>query len=87
LTAARRIALKNGLRYVYTGNVSDREGGTTFCQQCRRPLIARDYYEILDWHLTNDGRCDHCGARCAGVFEARPGEWGSRRQPVRLSGA
>jgi pyruvate formate lyase activating enzyme len=30
LTMARRIAMKNGIRYAYTGNVHDPEGGSTF---------------------------------------------------------
>jgi pyruvate formate lyase activating enzyme len=32
-------------------------------------------YEITAWHLEQEGRCPSCGARCAGVFEARPGGW------------
>ena len=30
LTHARDIALEEGLNYVYTGNVHDREGDTTY---------------------------------------------------------
>ena len=36
LTMARRIAMKNGIRYAYTGNVHDPEGGSTFCHHCVR---------------------------------------------------
>lgn len=85
LTKARRIALGNGLRYVYTGNVHDRAGSSTYCHQCGAKLIERDWYVLGEWRLTAEGRCALCGAPCAGVFEARPGTWGSRRQPVRLS--
>lgn len=85
LTKARRIALGNGLRYVYTGNVHDRAGSSTYCHQCGARLIERDWYVLGEWRLTAEGRCALCGAPCAGVFEARPGTWGSRRQPVRLS--
>ncbi|MCP5419967.1 MAG: AmmeMemoRadiSam system radical SAM enzyme [Gammaproteobacteria bacterium] len=84
LTRARKIAKGNGLYHVYTGNVHDTAGGSTYCHQCSRKLIGRDWYELSDWHMTADGRCDHCGARCAGVFEAHPGSWGARRRPVRL---
>ena len=84
LSRARQIARANGLRYAYTGNVHDPEGDTTFCHACNAPLIVRDWYEILAWHLTGEGCCEHCGARCAGVFERSPGHWGARRQPVRL---
>ena len=34
LTRSREIAMRNGLQYVYTGNVHDTEGGTTFCPHC-----------------------------------------------------
>jgi pyruvate formate lyase activating enzyme len=84
LTRARRIGLKNGLRYVYTGNVHDSAGGSTWCHGCGALLIGRDWYELLAWNLDAEGRCESCGAPCAGVFERRPGRWGSRRMPVRM---
>jgi pyruvate formate lyase activating enzyme len=85
LSRARQIALDNGLRYVYTGNVHDPTGQTTICHNCASPLIERDWYKLGGWNLDDDGRCDRCGTPCAGVFESSPGNWGSRRQPVRLS--
>jgi len=84
LTRARRIALKNGLRYVYTGNVHDEAGGSTYCHGCGRRVIGRDWYEITDWRLDACGRCARCGTACAGVFDGPPGGWGARRLPVRL---
>jgi pyruvate formate lyase activating enzyme len=84
LSRARTIAMANGLRYVYTGNVHDESGGSTYCHQCGTKLIGRDWYEITAWHLTDDARCEKCGTQCAGVFEGRPGSWGARRVPVRL---
>lgn len=87
LSRARRIALSNGVRYAYTGNVHDEAGGTTYCHQCGETLIGRDWYELTAWNLTEDGRCRSCGAVCAGVFDRLPGRWGARRQPVRLSEA
>ena len=84
LTMARRIAMKNGIRYAYTGNVHDEEGGSTYCHQCRRKVIGRDWYVMTEWHLTDDGLCMYCGTPCAGVFEAQPGNWGAKRLPVRL---
>ena len=85
LSRARRIALDTGLRHVYTGNVHDREGGTTFCHGCGTALVVRDWYELLDWNLQDDGRCAECGTSCAGRFEGSPGRWGARRLPVRLA--
>jgi pyruvate formate lyase activating enzyme len=87
LTRARAIAQSHGLRYVYTGNVHDEAGQSTYCHACGTRLIGRDWYEITAWHLTPEGACARCGAACAGVFEARPGAWGQRRMPVRLGSA
>jgi pyruvate formate lyase activating enzyme len=84
LTRARRIALDNGLRYVYTGNVHDPEGQTTTCAGCGATLIGRDWYELTAWGLDADGRCGSCGMACPGVFEPEPGRWGSRRMPVTM---
>ena len=85
LSRARAIAMENGLRYAYTGNVHDRRGGSTYCHKCGTQLIGRDWYVLTAWNLTDDGRCAACGEACAGVFEGPPGTWGARRQPVRLA--
>jgi pyruvate formate lyase activating enzyme len=45
--------------------------------------FGRDWYDITSWKMTSDGECAKCGEVCAGLFEARPGVWGSRRLPVR----
>jgi pyruvate formate lyase activating enzyme len=82
---ARQIALDNGVRYAYTGNVHDTEGDTTYCHACGRALIERDWYRLLGWHLDETGRCCDCGTACAGVFDGAPGDWGARRQPVRIA--
>lgn len=84
LRRARRIALKNGIRYAYTGNIHDEEGGSTYCHRCGATLIGRDWYTLTTWQLTADGCCVRCGTRCAGVFAPSPGKWGARRLPVRL---
>ena len=82
LTRARDIAQSHGLRYVYTGNVHDEGGQSTYCHACGERVIGRDWYQITAWHLTPEGACASCGAACAGVFEHRPGTWGQRRMPV-----
>ena len=87
LTRARRRALDNGLRYVYTGNVHDARGGTTTCHGCGESLIARDWYVLERYALNDDGRCPRCATACAGVFDGPAGQWGARRLPVRISGA
>ena len=84
---ARRIALKNGVRYAYTGNLHDPEGSSTFCHACEGKLIGRDWFELSTWNLTAQGDCSFCGAACAGVFEPKPGDWGRKRVPIRMGTA
>lgn len=85
LRRARRLALDQGLHFVYTGNVHDPEGDTTFCPHCHAPLIERDWYAIGRYRLRADGRCPECGTAIAGRFGAAAGEFGRRRIPVRMS--
>ena len=85
LTRARRIATDNGVRYAYTGNVRDEAGQSTYCHRCGAKLIGRDGYRITAWRLDAGGACRACGTACAGVFDARPGDWGARRRPVHLA--
>ena len=84
LTRARKIAMKAGVRYAYTGNVSDEAGGSTYCHQCGKKLIGRSSYIITEWHLTKDSLCEACATPCAGVFEESPGTWGAKRLPVSM---
>ena len=84
LTRAREIGLAHGLRYVFTGNVHDATGGTTYCPQCKTPLVVRDWYAIRQYRLTQDGRCSQCSAAIAGRFEKFTGQFGPRRIPVSL---
>ncbi|SIN68299.1 pyruvate formate lyase activating enzyme [Sulfurivirga caldicuralii] len=84
LEEARKIAMEHGLNYVYTGNVLDPAGQTTYCPQCKQPVIGRVGYDITLWQLKDGCCCAHCGAEIAGVFEEQPGDWGSRRLPIRL---
>jgi len=85
LTRARNIALRNGLRYVYTGNVHDPAGASTYCSACGTRVIERDWYELGEWHLDEHGACLKCGTQLPGVFAGKAGTWGAHRMPVRLS--
>jgi len=84
LSRARHIAQAEGVRYVYTGNVHDHEGGTTSCPDCSKPLIVRDWYSILEYRLTEDGHCPDCGAAIAGRFGKYESDFGQQRIPVRI---
>ena len=85
LTQARRIARDSGLHYVYTGNVHDSEGGTTFCPTCHAALIERDWHTIRHYDLPEDGRCPHCQTQIAGYFGKFGKPFGAQRIPVRLA--
>jgi pyruvate formate lyase activating enzyme len=85
LTRAREIGLRHGLRYVYTGNVHDTDGGSTWCPHCGGAVIVRDWYSILNYRVTEDGKCKECGGAIAGRFGRFTKAFGSRRIPVRLS--
>jgi AmmeMemoRadiSam system radical SAM enzyme/AmmeMemoRadiSam system protein B/AmmeMemoRadiSam system protein A len=81
LIAARDIALKAGLKYVYVGNVDDVTRQSTYCPNCQKLLIERNWYELGEYALNREN-CRHCGTHIAGVFATRPGNWGRKRQPV-----
>jgi pyruvate formate lyase activating enzyme len=85
LTRARNIGLSAGLQYVYTGNVHDTEGGTTFCPHCQSPLIVRDWHEIRHYDLTEAGACSHCGTPVAGRFAKFENQFGRRRIPLKIA--
>ena len=86
LRRARRIAMANGVRFAYTGNVWDPEGAATTCPGCGEVVIRRAGYSVTAWRLTEDGACSACGTAVAGVFADAPGDWGTRRLPVRMAG-
>jgi pyruvate formate lyase activating enzyme len=85
LTRARQIARSAGLLHVYTGNVHDLSGGTTYCPTCQQPLIVRDWHLIRDYALTASGDCPHCGTRLAGRFGRFERQFGRQRIPVVLA--
>jgi len=84
LRRARQIARGEGLHHVYTGNVHDVEGDTTFCAHCQAPLIVRDWYQIKDYRLTPEGGCPDCGQALAGRFAEQAGDFGRRRIPIAI---
>jgi pyruvate formate lyase activating enzyme len=84
LARARQIARNVGLHFVYTGNVHDECGQSTYCRGCGERLIGRDWYTITAWRLSEDGRCRACGTALPGVLEGTPGRWGQRRLPIRI---
>lgn len=82
---ARQIALAQGVRYAYVGNIHDKAGSSTYCHQCGAMLIGRDVYDLSEWALDAHGCCRSCGTTCAGVFKTQPGHWGERCLPVSIN--
>jgi pyruvate formate lyase activating enzyme len=80
LHRARQLALECGLKYVYEGNVICEESQNTYCPNCHKTLIRRSWHDLLSYHITPHGNCEHCGTRIAGHFESnaksRKGNYG-----------
>ena len=74
LEELRELALREGIRYVYLGNVPGHKGSHTYCHNCHKILIDRKGYFIAQYNL-KDGRCKYCGTLI-------PGRWmeGARRR-------
>jgi len=68
LTTARKIGLKAGLRYVYTGNVPGNAAENTFCYSCGEMVIERRGFQVGKLRIKN-GQCEKCGAQIDGVWE------------------
>ena len=81
---ARSIALDAGLHYVYTGNIHDAEGGSTWCPGCHAQLVRRDWHEVSDYRINAAQRCDACGTHIAGRFGVFERPFGRRRIPVTI---
>lgn len=78
LKKAREIAITIGIKYVYTGNVNDIEGQSTYCPACKSLVIERNWYDLGYWGLDEKGCCKKCGYKIAGHFDPKPGGWGRR---------
>jgi len=67
LERAREIAFEEGLKFVYVGNVPGTPSEWTYCPSCKKVLIRRVGYAILENNLIN-GRCKFCGEVIYGVW-------------------
>ncbi len=68
LKKARNIAIKEGIKYCYLGNIYDQESQSTQCPKCQTSLIIRDWHSILS-NKMDGSRCYKCGTQIAGVFD------------------
>lgn len=60
LHLAYRIGYEEGLYFVYTGNVPGDPGENTYCPECRRTVIKREGFYVVEKH-TENGHCAYCG--------------------------
>ncbi|MBN2182617.1 MAG: AmmeMemoRadiSam system radical SAM enzyme [Sedimentisphaerales bacterium] len=67
LETARKIAVEEGMDYVYVGNLQSKEGANTYCPGCKKMLIERSGYTILQNRL-GKGYCPDCGREIYGVW-------------------
>ncbi|MBN2715566.1 MAG: AmmeMemoRadiSam system radical SAM enzyme [Deltaproteobacteria bacterium] len=65
LENARRIAIENGVRYAYAGNVPGHPSENTICPWCRTTVIKRLGFHVISNQISN-GKCNHCGHAVAG---------------------
>ncbi len=84
LLTAYQIAREQGIKYVYVGNVNDTQHQSTYCPHCQQLLIERDWHALGQYHLESN-RCKFCRTEIAGLFETKPGDWGRKRLPVKIS--
>jgi len=69
LEDARKVALDEGIEFVYTSNIAPHEGNNTRCPKCDRMLIERVGFRVIE-NTIKTGRC-RCGKSIAGVFDKR----------------
>ena len=84
LLRARIIALRAGLKHVYIGNAHHKQAQSSYCAGCAAMVIGRDWHALSDWHLDDFGNCLYCQSAFAGRIDGPPGNWGRRRQRVRM---
>ncbi len=69
-----KIAKKNGLKFVYIGNVPGNKHESTYCPDCGEEVIKRNGFVISRWNLDSDNRCKKCGYKIPieGTYKKNP---------------
>jgi pyruvate formate lyase activating enzyme len=67
LYKARQLAMEKGIRYAFVGNVPDNAGNHTYCPSCKKIVIQRTGFFVVEVHL-KQGACEFCGQKIAGVW-------------------
>jgi len=68
LKKAYELGKKAGLKFVYVGNVQNEDLQSTYCPNCNKLLIKRDWGFTKIENL-QAGRCAHCGTKIEGIWE------------------
>ena len=58
-----------GLKYVYTGNIKDIEGSTTYCPSTDKAVLVRNGYFIEENLVDPDGKVAGCEEAISGVWK------------------
>lgn len=67
LEEARSVAMKEGMKYVYIGNVPGHAAEHTYCHNCKKMIVERRGYSIVTNNIKK-GRCRYCSAQIPGVW-------------------
>jgi pyruvate formate lyase activating enzyme len=67
LLKAKKIALKEGLKYVYLGNTSLEGSGNTYCPKCAKLLIERGWFRVSKNNIKKNS-CPFCDEKIDGIF-------------------
>ena len=84
LINARTMAMAAGIRFVYVGNIHNRDASSTWCPDCGTLLIERDWYRMGRYHLDELGRCKDCGFAAPGRFGTGLGNSDGSRARVHI---
>lgn len=63
---ARKIAMGAGMNYVYVHGINSSDSESTWCPNCKKPVVIRNNNQIKS--IINNGKCG-CGKEIAGVWE------------------
>lgn len=67
LERAREIAVSEGIKYAYVGNLPGHWGANTYCPKCKQVLIRRVAFKVIENNLKS-GKCGKCGTKVPGIF-------------------
>ena len=67
LLQAREIAMKEGCHFAYCGNQPGMDGEHTFCPSCKKAVLKRYGFRILEDNLSG-GKCTYCQTVIPGVW-------------------